>query len=61
MLGAALGSQQPYTVVQAQGRVTGKLPVSKGPGGGGCQLTEHEPAVCPGGQEGQWHPGFYEK
>ncbi|KAJ7395562.1 rna-directed dna polymerase from mobile element jockey-like [Pitangus sulphuratus] len=25
-----------------------------------CWLTaaEHEPAVCPGGQEGQWHPGF---
>uniref|UniRef100_A0A8D0FVT9 Ion transport domain-containing protein n=1 Tax=Strix occidentalis caurina TaxID=311401 RepID=A0A8D0FVT9_STROC len=20
--------------------------------------AEHEPAVCPGGQEGQWHPGF---
>ena len=23
--------------------------------------TEHEPAVCPGGQEGQWHPGLYQK
>jgi len=22
----------------------------------GRQLAEHEPAVCPGGQEGQWHP-----
>ncbi|RMB98864.1 hypothetical protein DUI87_24408 [Hirundo rustica rustica] len=21
--------------------------------------AEHEPAVCPGGQEGQWHPGLY--
>ncbi|KAJ7413975.1 rna-directed dna polymerase from mobile element jockey-like [Willisornis vidua] len=20
--------------------------------------TEHEPAVCPGGHEGQWHPGL---
>ncbi|RMC06904.1 hypothetical protein DUI87_16354 [Hirundo rustica rustica] len=20
--------------------------------------AEHEPAVCPGGQEGQWHPGL---
>jgi len=27
----------------------------------GCQLTEHEPAVCPGGQEGQWHPGLYQQ
>ena len=23
------------------------------------QFSEYEPAVCPGGQEGQWHPGFY--
>ena len=22
---------------------------------------EYEPAVCPGGQESQWHPGFYQK
>jgi len=22
---------------------------------------EYEPAVCPGGQERQWHPGFYQK
>ena len=21
----------------------------------------NEPAVCPGGQEGQWHPGLYQK
>ena len=25
------------------------------------RLTEHEPAVCPGGQEGQGHPGLYQK
>ena len=25
------------------------------------QPTEHEPAVCPGGQEGQWNPGLYEE
>ena len=30
-------------------------------GGGDCQLAEQEPAVCPGGQEGQWHPGLYQK
>ncbi|KAJ7403715.1 UPF0704 protein C6orf165 [Willisornis vidua] len=23
--------------------------------------AEHEPAVCPGGQEGQWHPGLYQE
>ena len=23
--------------------------------------AEHEPAVCPGGQEGQQHPGLYQK
>jgi len=22
---------------------------------------EHEPAVCSGGQEGQWHPGLYQE
>jgi len=22
------------------------------------QLAEYEPAVCPGDQEGQWHPGL---
>ncbi|TRZ23799.1 hypothetical protein HGM15179_003309 [Zosterops borbonicus] len=26
--------------------------------GSGQQLTEREPAVCPGGQEGQWHLGL---
>ena len=24
-------------------------------------LSEHEPAACPGGQEGQKHPGLYQK
>ncbi|RMC13319.1 hypothetical protein DUI87_10854 [Hirundo rustica rustica] len=23
--------------------------------------VKHEPAVCPGGQEGQWHPGLYQE
>jgi len=36
----------------------GKLPGGKGPWGAGRQLTEHEPAVWPGVQEGQWHPGL---
>jgi len=29
-----------------------------GPGGVGPQLAEYELALCPGGQEGQQHPGL---
>ncbi|PKU45545.1 rna-directed dna polymerase from mobile element jockey-like [Limosa lapponica baueri] len=43
------------------GRVAGELPGRKGPGGVGRQQAEHEPAVCPGGQGGQHHPGLYQK
>lgn len=32
----------------------------KGPEGADRQLAEREPAVCPGGQEGQWPPGLYQ-
>ena len=46
---------------KAWGRVAGKMPGGKGPGGAGQQLAEHEPAVCPGGQEGQEHPGLYQE
>ena len=60
-VGPALGSQQPRATLWAWGRGTGKLPGGKGPGGVGRQLAEYEPAVCPGGQEGQWHPGLYQK
>ncbi|PKU28519.1 rna-directed dna polymerase from mobile element jockey-like [Limosa lapponica baueri] len=38
-----------------------ELPCRKGPGSVGQQLTEHEPAVCRGGQEGQQHPGLYQE
>jgi len=41
--------------------VAGKLPGRKGPWGAGQQLAEHEPAVCPGGQVGQQHPGLYQE
>lgn len=27
----------------------------------GWRLAEHKPIVCPGGQEGQLHPGLYQK
>jgi len=50
VLGAALGSQQPHATLQAWGRVAGKLPSGEGSCGAGQQLAEHEPAVCPGGQ-----------
>ncbi|KAF4788932.1 hypothetical protein TURU_157409 [Turdus rufiventris] len=42
-----------FEVLQAGDNVTGQCPGRKGPGGAGQQQTEHEPAVCPGGQEGQ--------
>ena len=48
-------------MLQAWGRVAGKLPSGKGPWGAGQQTAEHEPAVCPGGQEVQRHPGFYQE
>jgi len=52
VLGSALGSQQPHATLQdAQGkRIWG---VSQ-------QLAEHEPAVCPGGQDGPRPPGVYQ-
>jgi len=59
--GPALGSQQLHATLQAWGGVPGKLPSKKGPWGVGGQLAEHEPAVCPGGQEGQGHPGLYQE
>jgi len=45
-------------MLQTWGRVAGNLPGRKGPWGVGQQMTEHEPTVCPGVQEGQWHPGL---
>jgi len=50
--GPALGSKQPHAKLQAWGIVAAKLPGIKGPWGVGQQLAEHEPAVCPGVQEG---------
>ncbi|RMC03830.1 hypothetical protein DUI87_19583 [Hirundo rustica rustica] len=41
--------------LQAGDRVTGQWPGRKGPGRTDGQQAGHEPAVCPGGQEGQWH------
>jgi len=52
VLDPAPGSQQPLAMLQALGRVTGKLPGRKGPGGTGRQLPEYELVVCPGDQAG---------
>ena len=38
--------------------MAGKLPDGKGPWCADGQSAEYEPAVCPSGQEGQWHPGL---
>ena len=57
MSGPAFWSQQPQATLQAWGGVAGKLPDGKGPWCTVGQLVEYEPAVCSGGQEGQWHPG----
>jgi len=41
--------------------VAGKLPDGKGTWCTDGKSCEYEPAVCPGGQEGQWHPGLYQE
>jgi len=58
VLGLALGSQPPHATLQAWRGQAGKLLGGKGPWGVGRQPAEREPAVCPGGQEGQQHPGL---
>ena len=57
----ALWPQQPQATLQAWGRVAGRLCGRNGPGGVDQHSAEHEPAVCPGGQEGQRHPGLYQQ
>ena len=61
VLDPALSSQQPHETLQVWGRVAGKLPCGEGPWVVGRQPAEHEPAVCPGGQEVQRHPGLYQE
>lgn len=41
--------------------MAGKLLSGKGPMGAGQHPAEHEAVVCPGGQEGQWHPDLFQK
>ena len=60
MSGPALWSQQSHAILQAWERVARKLHGGKGSGSISQQLSEHEPAVCLGSQEGQQHPGLYQ-
>ncbi|KAF4791777.1 hypothetical protein TURU_127882 [Turdus rufiventris] len=52
---------KPNPVLQTGNRVAGKLGGIKETGGPGQQLGEHETAVYPGGQEGQWIPRLDQK
>jgi len=57
MPGPALSPQESQATLQVWGREAGRLSGGNEPGGAGQHSAEHEPAVCPGGQEGQRHPG----
>ena len=61
VLGPAFWSQQPHATLQAWGGVAGKLPDRKGRWCTDGQSADYELALCPGGQEGQWHPGLYQE
>ena len=45
--------------VQAWGGPAGEVLCGEGPGRPGGPQVNHEPAVCPGCQEGQWDPGVH--
>ena len=59
--GPALWPQQPQVMLQVWDRVAERLWRRNRPGGVNQLLAEHELTACPGGQEGQWHPGLYEE
>ena len=50
--GPALWPQQPQTMLQAWGRVAGRLYGRSGLGGTSGRLAKYESVVCPGSQEG---------
>jgi len=55
---AAPGEEQPHAPVQAWGGPAAEQLCGERPGCPGGQVG-HEPAVCPGCQEGQWDPGMH--
>jgi len=61
MQGPAPGEEQPHAAVQAWGGPAGMQLCGEGPGSAGGRQVDHEPAVCPGCQEGQWDPGVHQE
>jgi len=59
--GPAPGEEQRHAPVQAQGWPAGEQLCGEGPGSAGGRQVNHEPAVCPGYQEGQWDPGVHQE
>ena len=59
--GPTLWPQQPQAMLQAWDRVVGGPYRGHGLEFIGQTPDTQEPAVCLGGQEGQWHPGLYQK
>ena len=57
MQGPAPREEQPHAPVQAWGRPAAEQLCGEGPGCPSGQQVNHEPAVCPGCQEGQCDPG----
>lgn len=57
----ALWTKQPQATLQVWGTVTGRVYRENGPGAVGWHLSKYVPAVCRGGQKGQWHPCLYQK
>jgi len=55
--GPAPGEEQPHATVQAWSGPAGEQLCGEGPGSAGGRQVDHEPAVCPGSQEGQWYSG----
>ena len=53
MQGPASGEEWPIAPVQAWGSPAGKQLCGERPGSAGGRQVDHEPAVCPGCQEGQ--------
>ena len=57
--GPAPGEEQPDAPVEAWCGPAGEQLCGEGPGCPGERQVDHEPAVCPGCQKGQWHSGMH--
>jgi len=54
-----LGRNNPMHQYRLGADLLEKQLCGEGPGSAGEQQADHEPAVCPGCQEGQWDPGVH--